>query len=170
MRLIRFKIFFTVYLMVAFSCEKEPVPTKLPDATTIGANTFGCIIGDEIYIPEIRRLSLGSAIIFEYPEYPNYVFAVKTNRLADKTDPFGDAYLNFWVNNVTGIGEYKISGLVNYESYTYNADSFNNGRIVISYMDTINNIISGTFYFNAINEYDFTLLVISDGRFDLKND
>ena len=39
-------------------CEKnkEHLTTELPPATQKGKNTFGCMIENEIYVPEIRRV------------------------------------------------------------------------------------------------------------------
>jgi len=43
------------------------------------------------------------------------------------------------------------------------------GKVEVTRLDTVNNIISGTFEFNAINLYNTPQPIsITDGRFDVK--
>ncbi|WP_394331452.1 DUF6252 family protein [Williamwhitmania taraxaci] len=52
-------------------------------------------------------------------------------------------------------------------NYCYNTDSLNGGIVTITLIDSIKNIISGTFYFTAMNEYSKVVIEVSNGRFDL---
>lgn len=66
----------------------------------------------------------------------------------------------------------NVSLLIRDESGNKVFDSFgvpnpNSGRINILRLDTINYIIAGTFYFDAVNKEGDTIKV-TDGRFDLK--
>ena len=49
----------------------------------------------------------------------------------------------------------------------YNTDSLNTGAITITKFDTINHIVSGTFYFKAKLEDGTETVNVTDGRFDI---
>ncbi|MBN1182093.1 MAG: hypothetical protein JXB49_07390 [Bacteroidales bacterium] len=152
------------------SCEAPEVPTSLPEITTTGENTFGCYINDEIYIPEIRDLSFTSEIIFEYPKYPDYLFTVETNRIANEKDEFDDVFLVINIENVTETMTYSIkSSVIYYNDNSYHLDTSFIHNLIVSHIDTIQEIISGTFSYTAKNVETNEKLYITEGRFDLKS-
>ena len=166
----------TLILLTLFfySCEKNlpPLPTELPPVTTRGKNTFGCMIENEIYVPDIRRMSFSVDIYFEFPQYPDYYFYVRTKRLVDENDEAMDAEVSFGIDSLRDTGIYNITGagVLYSEKYygTYQMTPEDIGTVEILRLDTVNKIISGKFNFIAIAE-DSSIIHVSDGRFDLKN-
>jgi len=167
----KINILLILLLITLFSCKKEQksLPTELPPLTTEGKNTFGCLIENEIYVPEIRRTALTTPIyINEFPKYPNYCFTVTTTRLVNNNDNVMDAEVGFKISIVKDTGEYNIIySTIKYNNKYYQSDSLNNGKLKIIKLDTINKIISGTFYIKALSE-DSNIINITNGRFDLK--
>lgn len=168
-----------MFLLISCEKEKNPLPTELPPITEEGKNTFGCMIENEIYVPEIRRISWSipgqqsEPIELIFPQYPDYFFRVSTIRLVDKNDELMDAQIEFTVNSsVNKLGNYTFSHTtIKYKNGYYSSDIINNGILSISKYDTINNIISGTFNFSAIDNNTFSETInINEGRFDLKKE
>ncbi len=167
-------------IVLLISCEKEktPLPTELPPITEEGKNTFGCVIENEVYVPEIRRTSWSipgsqfDAIEFTFPVYPDYNFRVSTIRLVDKDDALMDAQVEFMIDSsVNNIGRYNFSHVtVKYENEYYYSDTSNKGELIVSKYDSVNKIIAGTFIFSAIdkNNTNSKIININEGRFDLK--
>lgn len=166
-------------LLISFlfqSCKKEyPLPTELPPATTVGNNTFGCLINGSIFVPEIRTLTgpdePSDLILSPFPTFPDYYFSIEANRVDNKTDTVSDAMVIIACRNVKTKGSYKIFGAnVIYKGDGYVNDSLLPGAILISRFDSIAHILSGTFYFKARGDYSTQkdTLTISDGRFDFK--
>jgi hypothetical protein len=165
-----------IALMVACEKEKSPLPTELPPITEEGKNTFGCMIGDEIYVPEIRTYVCCEAqavpIIFDFPESPIYLFRVSTVRYVDRDDQLMDAMVEFSVDSsLSKVGEYQFSHMiVKHENVYYYMDTTESNLLNISIFDSINGIISGTFYCTLIdkNNTNSKMINITNGRFDLK--
>ena len=156
---------------IATSCSEyaPPVPTKLPDATITGANTFGCYIETDLYIPEYRTITfeMPGPLIVEFPFDTKHFFDVNTSRIVNKKDPFQDAAVAFSIANVKDTGDFKvINGLVEFEGRYYHTDSINNGKITITKIDSLQKIISGTFYFKAKDRYSDKTVNVTSGRFD----
>lgn len=174
------KEYLILILMIVFlmSCEKEkmPLPTELPPITEEGKNTFGCLIENEIYVPEIRRTvwsipgPQSDPIEFIFPKYPVYFFTVSTIRLVDKDDDQMDAEVEFWVDScVNKPGRYRFSLSVICEKGGYNSYRIDNNSLIITKIDTINKIISGQFSAVLTDFSTYTKTInITNGRFDLK--
>lgn len=175
------KEYLILILMIVFlmSCEKEkiPLPTELPPITEEGKNTFGCLIENEIYVPEKRRVSWSipgpqfEPIEFIFPQYPVYFFRVSTIRLVDKDDDLMDAVVGFTVDScVNKPGRYRFSFIsVIYEKEGYTSYSIDNDSLIITKIDTINKIISGQFSAVLTDFSTYTKTInITNGRFDLK--
>ena len=73
---------------------------------------------------------------------------------------------------VLNSGDYIINyGTVKFNGLYYKADTSLNNSVKITFLDTIQHIISGTFNFSAINEYNNNDIVkVTEGRFDLKKE
>ncbi|MEI7502468.1 MAG: DUF6252 family protein [Paludibacter sp.] len=160
-----------LFTLLATGCKDygPPIPTKLPDVTNIGANTFGCYIENDLYIPEHRKVTFETPepVIIEYPSNPKYFLGVYTNRIVNKKDLFKDAAVRFSIVNVKDTGVFGVNyGAVEFEGNYYYTDSINNGKIIITYVDSIKKIISGTFYFKAKDQYSDKIITITNGRFD----
>jgi len=170
------------------ACRKDrpdPVPEPphvpywdtLPAITQTGANTFGCLVNGEVWVPRVGIL------------VPWYDLAASLNEL-DGTGSCDiacrvltttqDDFLNLTFgptkfNPVTCYGnEVRIpkSGLnlrIGHSQYS-NApkDSLDNW-VKVSMVDTDRNIVSGTFQFTMYkNQFPNNVLKITEGCFDLK--
>lgn len=149
---------------------------KLPPATQVGANTFGCRIDGKAYVPDV----LGC---FAIPaERPVSMYYDNTFRFGNYTE------LNFFTRMCSAA---KVFSFTKLQIDTLGAYSFNgnfcdiqtcdkaqvglngtdiynmtSGQIVITKLDTTRKIISGTFTFSLNNGNQS--LSVSDGRFDFK--
>jgi hypothetical protein len=159
----------------------EPEPEELPPITTEGLNTAGCLVNGELWLPKPGG-GLKPGIDCEY--YPRIEgsdprsWGVLQLDLANymKMDFL---YLGFDSLFTTGKkelyfnhGDLKMSGGGGGEyrnGATFWTTLNPNNYMTILKLDTVNNIISGTFQFDAINENDDTdTIKIREGRFDVK--
>lgn len=173
------RVFLILIIVLLVACEKDntPLPIELPPITEEGNNTFGCLIENEIYVPEIRRTSWSipgpqsEPIEFSFPEYPDYFFRVSTIRLVDENEDLMDAELEFMVDScILKSGTYSFSHIsAIYENEAYSGYSIDNDSLIITKIDTINNIISGQFsaILTDVSTYS-KFIKITKGRFDLK--
>ena len=136
---------FFLLSLTATQCEKEP-PT-LPPETQIGANTFGCYVNEELFIPgkpnlmgnNIKPISSGYSterkILVVQCIAPNSkMFFVVNN-------PQENEYTSFDTLRFTKFGIENICSESDNICFEFN----NLGRVFITKLDTINNIASGRF-------------------------
>lgn len=144
------------FFFMSSSCKKENVNLApvLPAITQTGAETFGCLINGQVYIPKAT---------FPHPTIRISVQNDVLHVVADKAAT-GEAVL-FFIENFKGIGEYDLS-LINAAQYILGIDSFQatGGSLIINRYDS--NIVSGTFSF-YVKESTGKLIKIENGRFDL---
>ncbi|RIH65997.1 hypothetical protein D1164_06950 [Mariniphaga sediminis] len=161
-------------LFAAGSCEKENEEPQLPPITQTGAGTFGCLVNGKVWNSE--PLLFGSPL------------GASNNQWEDRRwiiDAVGKGYtiiLEICRDSVikgesTLKGSFESdedcsNGIVHFKNYASQTASFQTtyddfGKIYISRFDTINQIISGTFYFDAVNSSG-EKIEIRDGRFDVK--
>ncbi|NDK56371.1 DUF6252 family protein [Pontibacter fetidus] len=177
---------FTLFLLLiflSFSCKKLLVnpKDKLPPATQVGKNTFGCVINKEPYIASETIFGHVSPVRATY--YPSGKETQKEAYLviqgidARYDLPIaGD--LGIQMVGVTGEGTYQLISQKCEEYYkcdhvfyfnsddntTYEATS---GKLVITKFDKVQQIISGTFEFEAAASNNRKVKVTA-GRFDIK--
>jgi hypothetical protein len=171
-------IFLFFILFAAFSCKKKECDnpnvvdginlTELPPATMTGANTMGCLINGEIWLPLGRNL-LGD-LIYD---------------------------INFDVNSPNSGGGFTIQGTRNIEDYfaimlvsaadvltqgeypfllptsnfgdtcgVFDLDTTYNNFIEITKIDFEEEILSGLYQMQLINN-ECDTLTVTEGRFDL---
>lgn len=177
--------------VLAFSCKKhniQPVDqlSLLPPATQTGARTFGCLVNGQAFVPNNRSIIEGPDLqcnyIFITGGYYFTVGASKHNNddgsdtgLVITTDSLsisqGQAVrlTSSFMHGTYGFGgtagaAYNIfapAGIYNY----YTSANLN-GELRITTLDTVKQIVSGTFYFNVLDHNGDTLK-ITDGRFDM---
>jgi len=167
---------------LASNCKKSklaPPIDQIPAITMEGKNTFGCLIDGEAFKPK-GNFSVSSGHCFYQKIYSSdvgYSFVVnayrdgpnctgkqvslnvdslklehgKTYQLgAVKT---GDSYgKHFWSKNCSQIVFYETTEMIG-------------GELKIIFLDTINQIVSGTFWFDALAP-DGDTVHIREGRFD----
>jgi hypothetical protein len=172
-------------LLSIAGCKKNNSDDGLPPLTFIGANTIGCKINDDPWIPK-GIYSLGVTYYptkggyYSDPLYPGVHILLKTY------SPDGE--IELFCRNYSGVGYIQpgryyfikntqpISGyfeIHNYGQYftngrQYITDSIHTGWIDIIKSDSVNKIVSGKFEFDAYNSIDKKVYRITEGRFDYK--
>ncbi|MEZ4919125.1 MAG: hypothetical protein R2792_08465 [Saprospiraceae bacterium] len=179
-------LFSAVLLLCIPSCIKDPIlvipPTTdnkdtLPPITHTGANTFGCYVNGELWVAQVPP---GSVTIHDIIPYyyesdasGNLIiscYSVDQNRdewmsIVCKNSNFSTQEFCSIENSVSA--RYKKSSGERYLSDYFTLDT---NCITITYIDTVENIISGLFEFTVYND---TLnpndkVRITDGRFDVR--
>ncbi len=186
---------FTIFFLA--SCSKDDNPTsppnplaKLPPETQTGANTFGCVINNQVFYPRDGTSELfnpgGKGIIFwGDPSGDNMYDELEIRNLKD-AKPANSMIIHLQNLPQNKVGEYiwqssnfqkSIDGLMqNYvyakiydvtvNGWRYYGSYENSGKVIITRYD---NIVSGTFsgklrLFNGQEEIN-----IEKGRFDINS-
>ncbi|WP_426669157.1 DUF6252 family protein [Mucilaginibacter sp. McL0603] len=167
----------TFLIMTLLSCKKQPVDqlSLLPPATQTGANTFGCLVNGFAIIPGNRSLVTGPLLSCEYGLYSKgYLFNL-TSGGKERSGNFASVTvetdsLKISEGETIPLTKFGIPGyaagiyIENLPIQTTNDNA--RGQLTITHLDTIHQIVSGTFYFNAVNTNGDTVK-ITDGRFDM---
>lgn len=178
------------WILMLTACHKDGPPpntypppidyTVLPPATQTGAGTFGCLVDGEVWVP---RVPLGTvtyrdieALISEKDGTGGgggSCNLVDIEQQIDNSMEITTGITYFFSNKYCypdnpGVAlRFKKTNGQRYLSKYFDVDE---NCVTITRLDTLNNIISGTFNFtaynDAINKND--KVVITDGRFDLK--
>lgn len=150
--------------------KKKPPQPQLPLETQTGAGTFGCKINGKIDTANYAD-NFGAYAVYEYINNRGYytqIVGFKKNNWyiflkADSLKLNQNQYYNFY--NYHKIGAVK--AVCTLGSYTFFTDSLLQGTLYISKLDTAYQIISGTFWFDAIDTVTGEKVNVRDGRFDL---
>jgi len=182
-------IFFLFIILFVFlfctSCKKNRPSNVLPPITQIGANTFGCKINGQVWVPHYQCDSycMGCVELADNirPVYSTSMFPLRFSMQAGKSEaPY---------SGIFSIGPASLRGLTMEDlSYIYKVgnvfDSLGidfitnsgyytppngdpNNIFQITKLDTVNKIISGIFSFTLYSSFTDSV-VITDGRFDLQ--
>ncbi len=167
-------LLFGFLTFLSFSCKKDQdIPddiATLPPATMTGANTFGCLVNGEVWLPHTGSL---------WDEALN----VKHDRGWIGCDQLHVSAYRIYTENVNiyqtmdmnvwcpVLGENKMTlSKRNYTDYegcgNYDIDSLSPHILFITKLDTINFIASGRFEFTVINHDCPDTIRITEGRFD----
>ena len=167
------------FLLVAFcclniQCKKEQEIDKLPEATSVGAGTFGCLMngmawpngidGDKSYSASYYYGNL--AVNYEIQDGPTW-------------GPIKGA-VGFAIKNIFKPGIYVLpfnntkkgtANIIHQGLFYFSKDPINKGGqayFTITRLDSVNRIVSGTFEFTLFDQDDFSRKVeVKSGRFDL---
>lgn len=153
----------------------KPKEDPLPAPTTEGLNTFGCKINGKVWVAngirndqgpaakaievEFRQLSATTFYLFIHTNastkdrvqlsMPKGV--IGTNRLRNRYDePFAVYYDN----------QFRL----------FTSMEANPGNVVITRLDTVNRIVSGTFEFDGQYPVSKEIVRVTEGRFDIDMD
>jgi hypothetical protein len=187
------------FLSILFlaSCSKEDSPAvddplaKLPPETQTGANTFGCIISNQVFYPRdgvgtIFVNGTKGMVFWGSGDGPNYTWnEIEINNAKDGK-PASSMIIHFQSLFLFRVGEYiwhptnfqnSIDGLMqnyvhariydsNINTWKYYGSYENSGKVNITRFDFTNRIVSGNFsgklrLYNGTEEID-----ILQGRFD----
>ncbi|TAE41620.1 MAG: hypothetical protein EAY66_01310 [Sphingobacteriales bacterium] len=164
-------------LLLSASCKKpskNPID-NLPPATQTGANTFGCLVNGEVFLPKGSGFGgpvLRCQYVFDNGFYTLYLSA--SNRAQDINKSIRlvikdiDLSPNLYVlnNDSTSKGEYStINNLLFTNSYKTTLN--NTGNLRINYWNPGKGVLSGNFSFDAVNSIG-EKVEIREGRFDVK--
>lgn len=183
-------LLFALALVALAACKRDVLPedppfdpydyTVLPPATQEGKNTFGCKVNGEVWVPRVDIRSFDptrhAKIATLYEKNGSGSGNVTCNLLDydSKQDEwlqvsFGPTFFQTIKNCGPTVG---VGALLNTSSGKWYSSKFHNSSdncVNITRLDTVNNIVSGTFHFvlfrDSINLND--KIVVSDGRFDM---
>lgn len=169
----------TFTVLTASMCRKKPVDPidQLPPETQTGANTFGCLVDGKVFIP--KGDPFGGPIKKAAYQFVNggFRFLISGSRSTSSETAsigiFADSLqLSVGIYDLTNkdipsklYGQYAIAQLGTLGE-TYLTNQTNRGQLVIKKFDTVNQIVSGTFWFDAKN-VNGQISQIKEGRFDL---
>ena len=161
--------------ILALSCSSDDNSTNpinlLPEATQTGENTFGCLLDGEAFIPGGGRNPLDC--VYQFVDGGYYFHLQGNKRNADfnllsinlvtraKEIKHGETYelIEEAMGNATGI--YSFSANLSFTSAQHS------GELTITRLDLNENIVSGTFWFDVIDQ-NGELREIREGRFDME--
>ena len=175
-----------LWLPLAVGCKKKDPEPQLPPATQTGANTFGCLVNGQLWLPEGKPNFFSSNLYVNYnpPSYRGGGVGVIAHKYKKGEV---DQILSVGVDSVVkyGIatyqlkcivsGPYSSGGIGNFEDYIRNCDYFCNrdgaillnGTCRITKFSLPDNVVAGTFAFTLAKPGCDTIKV-TDGRFDMK--
>jgi hypothetical protein len=132
---------------------EEPKPT-LPAETQTGANTFGCLVNGEVWLPKSKSFISGISTTIQVN-----ILNIGAMR--------GNESIGIKIRDLDQKGDYNLPSNTS-TGYTKNEIEFipTKGIITITKYDKSNQIISGRFWFNAENS-NGEIIHVTDGRFDL---
>jgi len=170
-----------IILIILNSCSKNddcvnPVDC-LPPATQTGANTAGCLVNGEVLVPIGGGFNRPSVLLSQYVFHNGrYIFSLSIVDLKSKV--YRSIHL-----------ESKDKKLIKGETYILSKNTEDNsnafyfldagfvdafettdeiiGEFKVTHLDESQNIISGTFWFDAINN-EGEIVQIREGRFDVR--
>ena len=174
-----FLLFLATFVLSCSHHHNDDMPTseidKLPPATQTGANTAGCLVNGVAFLPK-GYLVTGN-LVCNYIDGKDFVLAINENindRIrsiivtSSNTELHNNLGITFPLNimqNNSKYGEYYIYN-TDFTQIHYTTTSTINGELKITYHNFNNAIISGTFWFDAINS-NGEIVKVREGRFDM---
>ena len=157
-------------------CSNDDSGDSLPPETQTGANTVGCLVDGKVFLPHQEGINPSINCFYQFVDgefffsmnfadlrgVTNERVVIQTFRLAleegriynlDKSTSKDGDYTG-------GGGVYEVSA-----SNRYFTNDIKKGELTITRVDLQNSIISGTFWFDAINQKG-EIVEIREGRFD----
>ena len=155
---------------------------KLPPATQTGANTAGCLVNGVAFLPK-GYFPTGNLFCF-YQDGENFSLSIGERTLIDSNDVIRNiniTSLNQNLHDNVGIsfelgqnenngnskfGVYSIDAVASPNPNYYTTNSIMKGDLKITYHNYNNAILSGTFWFDAVNS-NGDIIQVREGRFDI---
>ncbi len=181
---------FLFLLLLLTQCEwlkpKEFVP-KLPEATQIGANTFGCLVNGQLWLPEGAPMFGGTSVNTDYdPSLSKGFLTITARRFRSPTDretigvTIDSARSGIEYTYLPWDGKRLLLLRFSYENLKtkcgiasvdkdtgYDSTLFCSGRVKLTRVDPEVRIVSGIFEYTLYKPGCDTIKV-TNGRFDIK--
>lgn len=167
-----------VTLFILTSCDKDNDKTKkpidqLPPATQIGANTAGCLVDGEAFLP---KGNLQNNLVCNYIDGKDFNISIG-EKVNDKIRSLNVISYNnnLIVGEIYQLKEYGASSKFgefiiynqDFSKIEYRTNSSIIGELKITYHNFDKAILSGTFWFDAINS-EGKVVKVREGRFDME--
>lgn len=147
----------------------------LPEATSDGRNTFGCKINGKVWLangasnengPSLKPLEV------EFNKLADNRFRLFIVGNANTRDRVQLALTSGVVGDNPLKNRYDDPFAVYYDTQSriFTSMEANPGKLVITKLDTVNHIISGTFHFDAQFIVNKEIVKVTEGRFDIDLD
>ena len=166
----------TTFVISCCNKDDDPQPVseleKLPPATQTGANKIGCLLDSKAFLPGNYNNSKNCFYQFVDGEY----YFVMTFNNKDTNFDLTSLIVASKKNQISQGGIYDLYEYIDgnyYGGYSFNAfnptntSSTHTGKLTITKLDTVNHIVSGTFWFDIL-DYQGNLHQIREGRFDMQ--
>lgn len=166
-------------------CNKDDEPKtiteleKLPPATQIGANTAGCLVNGVAFLPK-GYFTTGN-LVCNYIDGKDFTLAIRESIIQGGNENIRTILISSFNQNLhdnVGVsfplveygansksGEYVINAVASPDPNYYSTTSIISGELKITHHDFNNAILSGTFWFDAINS-NGEIIKVREGRFD----
>ena len=173
-----FNLLIIITLLIGCSNDHDNSGNILPPATQTGANTVGCLVNGEVFLPHQEGISPAVVVNYEFVD-GEFFFLLNFADLRGVISEFVSVRTGFTElqanqtylldknpdddgDYIGGGGAYRPNTLSDGEYYTNNSIT---GELTITRLDLSNSITSGTFWFDAVNDQG-EIVEIRDGRFD----
>ena len=173
-------LFLTTFALSCCNKDDNPKPKteleKLPPATQTGANTAGCLVNGVAFLPK-GYFSTGN-LTCNYIDGKDFSLRISEDVNGNIRTVFISSYNQNLHDNVNIIfplkeygansksGEYIINASASPDPNYYSTNSIVNGELKITHHDFNNALMSGTFWFDAVNS-NGEIVKIREGRFDM---
>ncbi len=168
--------------LITSNCKKhkttaDPV-SQLPPVTQVGANTFGCLVDGQVFVPKGSLFSSPSLqCAYQYLDNSSskgfYFQLSASHRYSTqniKSIAIGTENLELKEVSYVLEDAFKAGngfGLLSESGVAYYTQKNLPGLLTITRFDQINQIVSGTFWFSVVVNPGDTIK-ITDGRFDMQ--
>jgi hypothetical protein len=150
---------------------------KLPPATQVGANTAGCLVNGKAFLPQgyvpagNLRCNYINGLNFTLSIVNNTQNTIKSINIFcyNTTIEIGQTYSLLQNNNNSNskYAEYIINSTPPPSPYYYSTNEIIAGELTVTHHDFDNAVLSGTFWFDAINS-EGEIVEVREGRFDVE--
>ena len=160
-----------------YSCNKNKLQNlsdQLPPATQTGANTFGCLINDRVFIPGgSTGIGKPNYQVMIDPSYNDGQFSINCYQVINDNET---QFFDFGSDSIKGVGEYPLTkggrlriawSSGSCKTNVFDTTSYRYGNLIITRYDLQSGIFSGKFEFTYKPSYCDTIK-ITGGRFDYK--
>lgn len=179
-------IFILLFLILGCSSDddqnltSDPVQ-QLPEATQVGANTAGALVNGEPITPQGGGITPNLTAYYqlidgEYYFSVRFFKATNNNTIITGLEVASNELViepnNTYPLNITptpsevGAGGVCNKSVLNVSQTSYYTQNGYTGELTITHLDETNRIVSGTFWFDAVNE-DGEVVEVREGRFDV---